>query len=449
MDKKILGACMACGRYDDLKNDLQFFLTHRCASCRKAFTPHKKYGSLFTNSIIAMTQRELAEVKRQLYQTEKLLSELDKRKNEFITRAMEEANTMMQEVEQQLGRPLKEVRAANIELKQKLKTFMETSGQNEMRIRDMLVTVKEEVVNAGNRPLWTQIVNKMGDLLKWTEEELQTFVRANYSLPQYGKNLYTQFLPPGKRNKPAYFQLEIDNNRHARIKDIEKEWINSGDAVCRVNDCGEIFIITGEFIHKNGLAKMIQLQSTTKRSLSISDVEQTGNRSHVMVEGKFAFDPNTVRAFLADRFPDREVGDVLPLSMHKIAVELLPEGETNPGTVVLDFFGRIIDIVDSLMSLEQARNQVINSLPENVVARNQGDTPDNVDDLYLKWERNQPAQGGPGAFGNGAEEGIMAPSGNSPLIQTSGDCQSCGRSKIGSIGELCIFCEIEHHGLPN
>lgn len=428
--------CLKCKC--ELDRKAKSILMGQCSTCRSGVTVSSivppltitssgDYGSV----IIAgtMTRAELAQVKKQLYETEKTLAEIDTRKAEFMRKAQEEADKMLAEVEKVMGEPIKDLRLRNKALRERLQLWMKAHDRNQMLIRDMLVEVKNTIVNRGNAPLWTQITEKMGAILQWSKDELNDFVKANYSLPQFADRLFTTFLPPGerKRRKQEMEQnTKVVSTYHAsnlsipRIAEIETDFLRSGARLCRINTPSGVFILTGEKIQSVGLAQMLMLQGQTKTTLQISDTEQEGDSTYVLVEGSFAFDPNSVRAFLAERFPDREVGETEVVNPSKIAVEMRPIGGESPLQIATGFFDELGSILLDLSETEKAREELAVGMMHTVRGYSQADTPDsNVDDLFLVHDRAQPARGAPGTYGNGgADGGIMSPNGGAPNIST-------------------------------
>lgn len=427
--------CLNCNAKLDRK--AKSIVTGKCFSCRSGVKVSSivppleidvsaSYGSLIVAG--TMTQAELAKVKRDLYETEKLLAEIDARKAEFMRKAQEEADRMVAEVERVMGEPVKDLRLRNKNLRERLQSWMAAHDRNQILIRDMLVEVKNVVTNRGNAPLWSQITEKMGTLLQWSKDELNDFVKANYSLPQFADRLFTTFLPPGERKRKKQ-EMEQSNKVMSsyraedlsipRIAEIETDFLRSGSRLCRVDTPTGTFILTGEKVQKVGLAQMLMLQGQTKSTLSIIDTEQEGEATYVLIVGSCAFDPNTVRAFLAERFPDREIGETEVVEPTKIAVEMRPIGKENPLQIAMGFFDELGSILMDLSQTEKARENLAVGMMNSVKGYSQADTPDNVDDLFLVHDRAQPAKGAPGTYGNaGADGGIMSPNGGAPNIST-------------------------------
>jgi hypothetical protein len=187
--------CLTCGGFVELRTAIQ----GRCATCAGERKLAGKFGSLLVQG--AMTQREVADLKREFYSLYQIDKALEARKFEFMQKAQEEMNRVIAEVEAQVGQPMKELRARKQQLEAQLKAFMEESKNSEVVIRDLLVEVKEAMINRGNMPQYKAIVEDLRTLLKWSEDEMETFVRQHYSQPQYGNVMTVKPLPPGRRKK--------------------------------------------------------------------------------------------------------------------------------------------------------------------------------------------------------------------------------------------------------
>jgi hypothetical protein len=198
----VLAACIACGNFIE-GSDVNGFISQggRCATCQGERKLAGKFGSLLVEGV--MTQRELAQLKREFYQLYQIDKALEERKAEFMRKAQEEMERVVAEVEAQAGTPLKALRDRKKQLEAQLKTFMEESSTSEMRIRDLLVELRDAVVNRGNMPQYTQIVEDLRQILKWSEEEMETFVRAHYSQPVTAPVMTVKPLPPGSRKGPT------------------------------------------------------------------------------------------------------------------------------------------------------------------------------------------------------------------------------------------------------
>lgn len=577
-----LVACISCGDFIEVKGETSAFISQggRCAKCQGLRKLAGKFGSLLIQGA-GVTQRELAEIKREFYQLYQIDKALEARKIEFMRKAQEEMERVIAEVEGQIGQPVKELRARKAQLEAQLKTFMEESKTSEMVIRDLLVEVREQIINRGNMPQYKNIVEDLRQLLEWSEEEMEAFVKQHYSQPQYGNVMTVKPLPPGRRKKtgptasrrlaaedepkkdehvefrqaapeefhravskvskykhmltplspeeyatmrcflnkdgtvgyaltedndlksvfnvskhrgaglaavedairkgaetldafdgflPGYYKQfgfeEFDRAKFdpaqappawdvkehgkpdvvfmrrqrekgpvaayyaheltfPRMAYIHDDFLRNGSAICKVETPEEVFILTGKRVKENGLATMIALQKQTKRTLSVVDVENLHDGTvHVLLEGSCASDPNTVLAFLAERIEGHEAIDVHYDSPTRVAVELQPVEKiaASPLDAAMGFFDQMAATIANLAGIERKRYQKAEMLMEQTTARNQSDTPDNVDDLSLKYERGQPAGGNPGSFGSGtaADGGIMSPNGGAPLISTGG-----------------------------
>lgn len=436
-NQKIIAACVSCGNYMELP---EITAEKRCLGCQELTKLAGRFGSMLVNG--AMTQRELAEVKREFYQLYQVDQALEQRRVEFMQKAQEEMQRVIDEVEAQVGQPLKQLRDKKKMLEAQLKTFMEESQTAKMRIRDLLVEVQEQVINRGNMPQYKQIIGDLREILKWSEEEMETFVRARYSQPQTGNVMTVKPLPkktppvPGKPvasclgeegyADPDMIQVGSVMAFHTPYLDlptmavIQSEFTRSGAKICKVSTEEDVFILTGSRVADHGLPAMLSLQAKTKATLKVADVKQNRDGSmHVLVEGEFAYDPNTLRAFLAERCEGYEIADQFNDSATRVAVELKPieKVANSPLDAAMAFFNHMTETVQSLMMLERQRSEAA----QNIATGNTGGAFDGIDmdDLSLKYERNQPAGGQEGSFGTGNEEGVMTPHGKSPLTQTA------------------------------
>jgi hypothetical protein len=575
MANKVLAACVSCGNFIE-EGDVSGFVSQggRCATCRGLRRLAGKFGSLLVQGTI--TQRELAELKREFYQLYQIDGALEERKKEFMRKAQEEMERVVAEVEAQVGQPLKQLRDRKKQLEAQLKAFMQESQTAELRIRNLLVELRDAVVNRGNMPQYTSIVEDLRQILKWSEEEMETFVRAHYSLPVIEPVMTVKPIPgkPGGKptasrniegsiaedifeahrtagggtfdmnghslaNTPLYavplypertvvFPREItaqdietyiqknadlladprnkmgswrDTATNENILDVvvaipdrrqavelgkkynqraifdlgamreirlggtgvpptdmpdlgarlpaptfgdegyadpkkteqggilafhtqtldlptmavmHSDFVKSGARICKVETPENVFILTGERVRENGLLSMIALQTNTKASLKVGDVEQLPDETmHVLVEGQFAYDPNTLRAFLAERLDGYEITETFYETPIRVAVELKPVTKiaADPMAGAMGFFNSMFETLTSLIGLERQRSNMAQMLlgqTTGAAGATQVQRPDNEDELYLKWER---ANVGGDSFGAGthADGGLMGP----------------------------------------
>lgn len=301
---------------------------------------------------------------------------------------------------------------------------MKESEQTEMVIRDLLVEVKNQIVNRGNVPQYKTIVEDLRQLLKWSEEEMKAFVKARYSQPQYGDIMTVQPLPPGRIRKKreespegggtvASFRLEEATSPSLAL--LHEDFLRTGKQMCKIVAGDEVFILNGKKIREHGLPQMVALQTQTKQSLRIADIEFKDDSLYVLVEGRYAADPNTVRAFLAERIKGHEITNSYLDGEERIALELTPITKVAQGAEsAMAYFTQLDSVLSELSTLEQQRGETVRHILDTTVsAANQMDLPNNVEDLSLKWERHNV---GGESFGAGAQEGIMQPEGKTPLI---------------------------------
>ena len=454
-----LGLCLSCDRFFEVKGAIM-----RCDNCRDVLDYRGKFGSSVVVGVV--TQRELAQMKREYFQVESLVSALEERKAEFMKRALEQAEQLVKDVEAQIGQPVAELRAKRDLLQTKIQEYMQESGNTRMVIRNLLLELKREVTNPGNRPQPTKIYEELRKLAGLTQEELQEIVRANYSQPQFGDVMHVTKLPPGRRKqkqmappppptgvKPptaSRHTYEIDELTLPAMAEIHKEFSKTAAEQCRIDSTEDgVFILTGDLVRENGLLEMVSRQRQTKASLRVADMEQRDdNHVLVLVEGQFAYDPNTVRAFLAERLPTHEAQDALLLTETRIAVEMAPMG-AGPADTASAYFDQMDQILTNLMAAERARSQVAHGIMGYVTGANQMDLVDNVDDLETKYELKNTNPEGTGASVPRAQEGIMSPERdpNSHSFFAAG-CATCKREMTASARDpinpdICVWCGLE------
>jgi hypothetical protein len=440
----------------------------RCAACQDILAFRGRYGSLLVVGVL--TQRELAMLKREFYELENIVRALEERKAEFMRKAIEQAEQLVRDVEAELGKPVKELRDRRDLLKTKLQEYMSQSGTTHMRIRNLLLELKREIVNPGNRPQPTKVYEELRKLAGLTEEELREIVRASYSQPQWGERLYVTPIPSGKKQKTEPKESEPESNpetksgsrkmaivRYAadeltvpRMAEIEREFMRSAASVCRIDSPEGIFILTGDFVRKNGVAYMVGLQKRTKASLTVQDIEKRHDGTiYMLIEGAFARDPNTVRAFLADRMPDYEIRDVLYPSDTRVALELVPAGTRDMTQQALEFFDQMDQVLSHLLSTDRAREQIASGLPMYVTGTGTPtDLVDNTEDFLLSYERQNTNPSGTGYRGI-PQEGIMSPENDPSTVSLSAvGCSVCTRKLTATNRDpvdqaMCVWCGLE------
>jgi hypothetical protein len=424
VDNYELRACLSCGDFFPVRRGEE--RVGRCSVCLLDRRFVGRFGSLIVQGAddppkLPQTQREWAKTKREFYQVITTLQTIEEKKAQFIQDAMRAADEMVAQIEQELGTGVNELRSREQQLRGLIQQYMSASGRTEQVIKDLLVEVREEVVNAGNRPLWKEITRQMGDLLGWTKEQLKEFVRANHSMPQYGERMHVTKLPPGRRQLK---KTQLADHSLVKVAEAEKELMDkSGLGIISLVSPEGHFFLTRRLVEANGLKVMLERQNKLKQGLKVTDVEQEGTVTRICVEGPCAFDPNTVRAFVSDRFPslDGPLADVFVVNRTKIALEVgPPQPVGNSASVAMEFFDFMIDVFGNLLEAETSRGEVATGLMGEVQGRNQAALPSDVGDLSLQRERSRPSSGAPGAFGDGtrSEGGIMSPAGGAPVIST-------------------------------
>lgn len=442
---KRLGLCLSCDGFFELTAEDNAGLKRRCSACSETLANRGKHGSLIVVGVLS--QRELAKIKREFFSLESTVRTLEERRQSFIQQAIAQAEQMVKEVEAVIGQPVKELRDRRDFLRTKLQEYMKQSGNTEIRIRNLLLELKNEVVNPGNRPQPTKIYEELRKLAGLTEDELREIIRANYSEPQFGDVLHVTQLPSGRpKSTASYDGGEMDL---PKLAEIEKDFAGKEEKWCRIASTEGTFFLTGDFVRKNGLAHMVSLQRQTKASTKVVDVERRPDGSMlILAEGPFVSDPNTLRSFLADMAPGADIADVLYPTDNRVAVELIPAG-SDPTAKAMGFFDQMESILGNLMEVERARSQVANGVMEFVTGANQMDLGDNVDDLSLKYERQVTNPSGTGSSGV-PQEGIMQPEKGehgSPMLST-GDCNLCFKELTANNrdpidGRMCIWCGLE------
>lgn len=177
------------------------------------------------------------------------------------------------------------------------------------------------------------------------------------------------------------------------------------------------FVLNGRLVRANGLYAMMHRQKRIKDHLVIGQ-SKTIKRGHLMmIYGPYAYDINSLRAIIADRYPGYVLADMYVQTPAIVAIRISQTGDRR--AEVQMNINHFISAVMQIVKTHQRENKIIDHLlsilpAERMVAR-QTDLPDNVEDLSLKWER---ANIGGESFGSGAQTGIMAPSGDHPLAST-------------------------------
>lgn len=443
-----LRRCLSCSKYFTQRSANTF----RCDICATMQAVPGTEGSKVIFG--ATTQRELAQMKREFYEVESVVKALDARKAQFIQEALKQADELVRDVEAQIGQPVAELRTRRDMLKTKLQEYMKESGETTLRVRNLLLELKNELVNPGNRPQPTKIYEELRKLADLTKEELQEIIRANYSQPQFGDVLHITEIPRGK-GKPTAAQdatikkYSIQEELSLPIMaEIHKDFCRTAAEICRIEASEGIFIFNGDFVRENGVADMITRQMRTKASLKLADLENREGRVLALVEGKYAFDPNTIRAFLAEKFPTHTVRDALVLEDNRVAVELAVTGSIPAAEQAMDFFNTLEQIIGGLMQTDQARQQIAQGIFGYVSGANQMDLADNTEDLALKYERQNTSPSGTGSSGR-PQEGIMSPE-QAPETHSmvSTGCAVCHRkltahSRDPQTDSICLWCGLE------
>lgn len=366
-----LRKCLSCERFFTSAKPI-----YRCATCLPVLHQANTVGALI--ALGAMSQRELAELKREFYEVETLMSDLEARKAEFLRRATEQADALVQQVEATVGKPVKELRAKRDLLREKMKNFMDESGNAKIRVRDLLLEVTEDVVNRGGVPQPTVVYEKLRQIADITTDELQAIIRASYSDPKTAPVLHIDKLPPGRVQKE-------------RERKSGATYLKSGDG---------IYVLSESLIAKHGVSTMIERQRVCKGTLSISAREG----DFIMIAGRFACDPNSVRAFIAERFPAYQITDAQIVDTNEVALSLAKTAEMDLGSI-MGYFTLLIDLAGDLTALESEKAAIA---AEGITAATTTGEP-------IRREQLPNSSRTPGN-GDSPAEGIMSPEGGAPIL---------------------------------
>lgn len=372
--KNTLRRCFSCEGFF-----LSAMAIFRCPACVPILRQANTVGALIV--LGAMSQRELAELKREFHEVETLMADLDARKAEFLRRATEQADALVEQVEAAVGRPVKELRAKRELLRQKMKDFMTESGEAKLRVRDLLLEVTEDVVNRGGVPQPTVVYEKLREIAGITQEELQVIVRSSYSEPKTAPVLHINKLPPGR------VQKEREKQR--------------GGSVCLKSGDG-IYVLSGALVEKHGVDTMIERQRVCKGTLSVT----SRRGDFLLISGRFASDPNSVRAFVADRFPTHQITDAQVVGTSEVAISLKKAADMDLGSI-MGYFTLLIDLADDLTALESEKAAIA---ADAITAATTTGEP-------IRREQLPNSSRTPGN-GDSPQEGIMQPEGGAPILTT-------------------------------
>jgi hypothetical protein len=349
-----------------------------------------------------MSTRELAHLKRELYEASKILRAIEARKAEFLRVANEQANQLVQQAEAEMGVTLPNLRKRQSQLLAKLQAYMKDSNVTQIKYKRMLADLRYEVVNRGNMPLWSVITQKMGDLLKWSKEELETFIKANYSLPEHGFHLYLQFLDPAKKKKPdppttAFFLPDTTMQRTAALQDMMFDPTDP-PVLFTVTTPTEHFILTADLVREHGLAEMLIRQGVTKAHCTIDSTSPgEGRLLYVAVDSPFATDVNTVRAFIHDQFPGCRITGAEPVSETRVALAITDDAYASVESAANEFFDFVDHVLHDVVRLNTLRQELVTHVDEHITAGFSDSPSEGSYDQAFEWERHAPV---PESHGN-------------------------------------------------
>lgn len=374
---RTLRRCLGCENFFEARGK-----AYRCDPCGDNIRLADTFGAIIAAGS-QLSQREQAKLKQAWYEAYTLLTDLEARKAEFMRRAMEQAEALVREAEAMVGRPIKELRAQHQVLEQRLKNFLNESGQTKTRVRDLLVEVQDVMVNRGGVPQPTVIYEKLRQIAKISEDELQAIIKASYSEPKFDKALKVDKLPPGR----------IRRQRGGSTVHVERD--------------GKHYVLSKRFVDLHGVDAMVARQQMCKQSLSVS--RRKGDM--LMVTGTFAMDPNSVRAFIADTLPGYEIAETSIKDRTNLAIRVRKEAQFDINQA-LGFLTMLIETTEQLAALDDQ----LDSVAAEVSTASISDTPDPIEDFAIKRER-LPNQIRPGGT---PQEGIMQSSGGNPIYSVGG-----------------------------
>lgn len=380
-------------------------------------TSHRLFSSLIAKG--SLTQEEIAYTKKAVYEIENLFSQIVTKKAVFNLVATERSAFFPPECAKELQRGLA--------------LFSQFSAQNEQKIANFFDEIKKELFD--NATTWNHIRTKLGALLSLGEKELNVLVRA-------GQVVAGQ----------VQLQKEASGEHVYRVEKITlpillstgDEFFKTTQKLYRIESPEETFILTGDLVRKEGIAKVAARQKFAKISLHVADVKsQTNGSLFVLVEGKFTYDTNTVAAFIAERFPKHVIADCISCYDESIAVELHPvEGASVP-----DVLETIVGSLGELTEIEAEIGAVTTH-----EAFSQNDVPDaGVGDLFLKHDRQNVGgdQYGVGDTDTAAPVQVNAPKKGDPreasIVSEDRECINCGKhtEELDEEG-LCAKCRRHH-----
>jgi len=182
--------CISCDRY--ITSTKVF--TARCAEC---------YNKLFARIGEDASVKNIAKELYDLYMKEHAVeAKLQKIRENYMKQMEEEINKVIANAEKKLGQPIAELRNRKKAIENQMKEYMRAANITHITIQNLLVELKEQMISRGNMPQYKKIVDELRDLLKWSKEEMDLFVKARYSLPRYEDILTITQLPktPSKKS---------------------------------------------------------------------------------------------------------------------------------------------------------------------------------------------------------------------------------------------------------
>lgn len=194
---------------------------------------------------------------------------------------------------------------------------------------------------------------------------------------------------------------------------------NSCGKIFRIEASDGVYILHSGIVAHHGLLSAIDTQRKIKAQLAVGRTKDVADGKYVMIHGRYAYDLNSLRALVADRFPNHEIVSLHVESPRTVAVKITKNWKSKKArTESLKMY--IDNLTQAIHRIVRHHHDIFNHIEnfmqkngtENETVARQTDLPDNVDDLSIKWELHNV---GGTSFGTGAQTGIMTPSGDHPL----------------------------------
>jgi len=187
---KFLIPCISCDRYITGTK----MPTARCSEC---------YNKFFARIGAGTSAKDIAKELYDLYMQEHAIeAKLQKIRELYMKRMEKEINKVIADAEKKLGQPIAELRNRKKSVENQMREYMRASNIAHITVQNLLIELKEQMVSRGNMPQYKKIVDELRDLLNWSKEEMDLFVKSRYSLPRYEDVLTITQLPktPSKKS---------------------------------------------------------------------------------------------------------------------------------------------------------------------------------------------------------------------------------------------------------